>query len=74
MYSGNSRLKRARRVNCPMKAHMAIQSPLPPKTGPGTTRLGKRLGCPSGISVGNPLMLIFSTSNIESVTSSTVAI
>ena len=57
-------------------AYLAIQPPLPGKDGPGTTRLGKRLGCPSGICLGNPWMLICPSSNTaaESVTSSTVAI
>ena len=57
----------------PSRHSSYLKSFLPGKAGPGTTRLGKRLGCPSGICLGNPWMLTF-TSNFESVTSSTVAI
>ena len=49
-----------------------MQPLLPTKAGPGTTRLGMRLGLLSGICVGNPWMLNWATSNAESVTSSTV--
>ena len=51
-----------------------FDSPVPGKAGPGRTRLGKRLGSPLGICLGNPWMLTWSTSNVESVTSSTVPV
>ena len=54
------------------KVHF-MQPPLPTKAGPGTTRLSMRLGSPSGICLGNPWILTWAASNVELVTSSTVA-